>query len=253
MRTNQTERGALPRRRGLADDVYEALKAMVMDHDIVPGARISIDGVAADLDVSPTPVREALARLEADGLAVKEPLRGYRATALLTRRELDDLFAFRLLIEPWAAARAAERTGPDDHARLAAEVASFDDAPPAGYDRYKALTAHDARFHALVTGMSGNDNVRLAFERTHCHLHVFRLYYVKQVGIHALAEHERIVSAVTAGDTAGAERAMRLHLEDSRDRLRPITADPGAREAGAPPALGSPAGSWSPPGAGADL
>jgi DNA-binding GntR family transcriptional regulator len=218
-----TTRGPLPRRRGLADDVYEALKTMVMDHDIAPGARISIDGVAADLDVSPTPVREALARLEADGLATKEPLRGYRATALLSRRELDDLFEFRLLVEPWAAARAAENASADDHAHLTAEVASFDDAPPAGYDRYKALTSHDARFHSLLLGASGNTNVRLAFERTHCHLHVFRLYYVKQVGLHALAEHERIVTAVGAGDPAEAEDAMRAHLEQSRDRLRPIT------------------------------
>ena len=86
---------------------------MVMDHVVRPGERMSIDGLAARLSVSPTPVREALARLEALGLARKEPLRGYRATPLLTRTQLDDLFDFRLLVEPWAAGRAAEQPGPE--------------------------------------------------------------------------------------------------------------------------------------------
>ena len=99
----------LLRRQMLADDVYEAIKTMLMDHVIRPGARISIDGLARDFQVSSTPVREALARLESEGLAAKEPLKGYRATELLTLAEFDDLYRFRRLIEPWAARRAAEQ------------------------------------------------------------------------------------------------------------------------------------------------
>src|SRR5689334_22138989 len=95
-------------RQALADDMYEAIKALVMDHVIAPGARVNIDWLARELGVSQTPIREALARLESDGLVTKAPLRGYSATALLTRAEVDELFQFRLLIEPWAAARAAE-------------------------------------------------------------------------------------------------------------------------------------------------
>ena len=98
----------LLRRQMLADDVYEAIKTMLMDHVIRPGARISIDGLAREFQVSSTPVREALARLESEGLAVKEPLKGYRATPLLSLEEFDDLYRFRLLLEPWAARRAAE-------------------------------------------------------------------------------------------------------------------------------------------------
>lgn len=64
---------ALPARPSLSDDVYEAIKALIMNHAIAPGSRLSIDQLARDLAVSPTPIREALARLESDGLAVKEP------------------------------------------------------------------------------------------------------------------------------------------------------------------------------------
>jgi DNA-binding GntR family transcriptional regulator len=214
-------------RRVLADDVFGVLVAMVMDHVVEPGARMSIDGLAARLGVSPTPVREALARLEALGLARKEPLRGYRATPLLTRSELEDLFEFRLLIEPWAAGRAATNvaSGTADRGALGRLLVDADQAPAEGYARYRALTEHDRRFHETLLALAGNDHVRDAFARTHCHLHIFRLYYVQQIGTSALAEHTVIADAVLAGDAAAAKRAMRAHLVASRDRLRPVTVD----------------------------
>jgi DNA-binding GntR family transcriptional regulator len=212
-------------RRVLADEVFEALTAMVMDHVVAPGARMSIDGLAARLSVSPTPVREALARLEALGLARKEALRGYRATPLLTRAELDDLFEFRLLIEPWAARRAAERDD-DGASALVALLEDIDEAPAEGYARYRALADHDRRFHDALLGLAGNEHARSAFERTHCHLHIFRLYYVQQVGTSALSEHAAVAEAVLAGEPAAAESAMRTHLVASRDRLRPMCAEP---------------------------
>jgi DNA-binding GntR family transcriptional regulator len=213
----------IPRRNVLADDVYEALKAMVMDHVVRPGARVSIDGLARELAVSPTPVREALARLESDGLVVKEPLKGYRATSLLTLEEFDDLYRFRRLIEPWAARRAAEQITPEGAAQIRDELASA--APPltADYEGYKALTAHDTRFHALIARLSGSEQVRVAFERTHCHLHIFRLHYERDIGPEALAEHRRIAAAIVDGDGDAAEAAMVDHLESAMaERLRKI-------------------------------
>jgi len=218
----------LPRRNVLADDVYELVKAMVMDHVLRPGARVSIDGLARELAVSPTPVREALARLESDGLVLKEPLKGYRATSLLTLEEFDDLFAFRRLIEPWAARHAAERITPQGAAELRRELHSASPPLTDDYEGYKALTAHDTRFHALVAGLSGSEQVRVAFERTHCHLHIFRLHYERAIGPDTLAEHRRIADAVCSGDGAAAEAAMVAHLESAMtERLRKVyTTDP---------------------------
>jgi DNA-binding GntR family transcriptional regulator len=97
-----------PRRSVLSDEIYEMIKRMIFDHEIAPDSRVNIDALAVQLDVSQTPVREALARLESDGLIAKEPLKGYKATALLSLKEFNDLFQFRLLIEPWAAEQAAK-------------------------------------------------------------------------------------------------------------------------------------------------
>jgi len=209
----------LPQRQALGDDVYEAIKGLVMDHVV------SIDGLARDLQVSQTPVREALARLEADGLLTKAPLRGYSTTPLLTRDELEDLFGLRLLLEPWGAARAAQQSGPADLQRLRDEVASVGEAPDGGsYEHYKAMAVHDARFHALMLELAGNAAVRAAFERTHCHMHMFRLHYGQGLGGQAIAEHQDIVGAVETGDAGLAEAAMRAHLLASQARLMEVFA-----------------------------
>lgn len=216
----------MPRRHVLSDDVYEHIKAMLMDHVIAPGARISIDGLARELEVSPTPVRETLARLESEGLAVKSPLKGYRATELLTLEEFEDLFRFRRLIEPWAARNAAEHADEPGRQALLVELESITPPTTSKYEDYKSLTAHDKRFHAMVARLSGSDQVRLALERTHCHLHIFRLYYARETGPEALAEHQAIARAIVAGDPDAAEAAMLSHLEAAMlQRLRKVYPD----------------------------
>ncbi len=151
----------LPQRQVLSDDVYETVKGLIMDSVVEPGTRLNIDALTRELGISQTPIRESLARLESDGLVIKEPLRGYRVSSRLTRAEFEDLFEYRLLIEPWAAARAAERSGTDDLARLKAEMLSYTDVPdrPA-YESYRAMAAHDQRFHDLVLELSGNETGR---------------------------------------------------------------------------------------------
>jgi DNA-binding GntR family transcriptional regulator len=211
------------RRQVLADGVYEAIKTMLMDHVISPGARIPIDGLAREFQVSSTPVREALARLESEGLADKEPLKGYRATPLLSLAEFDDLYRFRRLLEPWAARRAAELIDSRGAELLRAELSSATEPTSSDYAGYKSLTAHDKRLHSLITAMSGSEQVRLAFERTHCHLHIFRLHYDRDTGPEVLVEHRRIVAAITAGDPDAAEDAMNRHLDNSMAfRLRKL-------------------------------
>lgn len=213
----------LLRRQMLADDVYEAIKTMLMDHVIRPGARISIDGLAREFQVSSTPVREALARLESEGLADKEPLKGYRATPLLTLEEFDDLYRFRLLLEPWAARRAAELIDDAGRDRLLAELSTAVEPTSVDYAGYKSLTAHDNRFHSLIAALSGSEQVRLAFQRTHCHLHIFRLHYNRDIGPEVLVEHRQIVAAIASGDPAAAEAVMTQHLDNSMSlRLRKI-------------------------------
>src|SRR3954468_20652653 len=204
----------------MADEVHQRLRAWIIDAVREPGARLNIDAVARSLDVSPTPVREALVRLEAEGLVVKEPLRGWSITPPLDAQGLHDLYELRLLLEPWAAGRAARRATDDDRARLEAEFATCPVAPRGGsFDDYRAIVEHDTRFHDLLLEIAGNADVRAAFARTNCHLHIFRLTYGENMGDEALHEHHAVVDSVIGGDAKAAEREMRRHLTQARGRL----------------------------------
>ncbi len=103
--------GAAMRPTGLADEVYELILGQLMALKIPPGARITIDALVRELNVSHTPIREALGRLEADGLVVKTHLVGYRAAPQVTKKQFEEIYELRLLLEPHAARHAATALG----------------------------------------------------------------------------------------------------------------------------------------------
>jgi DNA-binding GntR family transcriptional regulator len=209
----------LIRRTALIDDVWSVVRGLLMSQAIKPGQRITIERLAGDLGVSPTPVREALARLESDGLVTKRPQRGYRASPLLSTEQVDELFDFRRLLEPWAASQVARRAGPEVGALLETEV---EDAR-GRFDRsaaepYRQVFDHDVRFHRILLDACGNGQVSAAFARTHCHLHMLRIQSAAPVVGATMAEHRDIAVAVSSADARAAARAMRIHLAESQQR-----------------------------------
>ncbi|WP_328316110.1 GntR family transcriptional regulator [Streptomyces sp. NBC_00388] len=209
-----------PQRQVLGDSVYEAVKAMVMDHEIRPGARVGIEALARTLQVSPTPVREALARLESDGLVTKRSLAGYRATELLTRQGLEELFEMRLLLEPTAAALAATHADDEQLDRIEALVEEMRDRPGSGerYSVYREFAAGDQRFHDTIARAAGRPLLADAVSRLHSHLHIFRLSSIQGAAGPTLAEHDRILRAVLRRSPERAAEAMTDHLRRSIER-----------------------------------
>jgi DNA-binding GntR family transcriptional regulator len=213
--------------RVVSHEVYETVLSAILRNEIPPAARINIEAVAQSLRVSATPVREALARLESEGLVEKVHLKGYRAAGLLTTLQLADLWDFRLLIEPFGAARAAEaadRPGVVDV--LVNEMKSSSAAPfTSDFDSWKQFSAHDSRLHGLILDLSGNEVIARAFDRTHCHLHSLRLGAKGFARQETIDEHAAIVERIAASDAGGAAETMRAHLENSRDRLVALAPD----------------------------
>jgi DNA-binding GntR family transcriptional regulator len=204
-------------------DAYGYLAGAILRNEIPPATRVNINAVAVSLGVSATPVREALARLESDGLVTQLHLKGYRTTDLLSRREIRDLWQFRMLVEPYSAGNAATLATPEQVGGLQREIESFASAPTGSdFDSYEQFSAHDARLHALILEASGNEVITRAFERTHCHLHAFRLAYTGSAGQATVDEHLAIVGQIVAGDSRRAAEAMMDHLTHSRDRLLPL-------------------------------
>lgn len=212
------------RARGrMADEVYDTLLEQLMSLQIEPGARVTIDALARELRISQTPIRDALNRMEADGLVVRIPHAGYRIPPQITRERFEDMVEIRLLLEPSAARRAAERATSAQVKRLREmqdEMAALveGDRRPA----YGAFGLRDAAFHDLVADAAGNQVVREALSRLHTHVHLFRLLYHSEVTFLAMGEHAEVLEAIAARDPDAAAYAMRQHILLSRDRFRKL-------------------------------
>ncbi|WP_422116120.1 GntR family transcriptional regulator [Brachybacterium sp. UNK5269] len=199
--------------------MYEALRTRIVQHDLEPGARISISEEARRLGVSQTPVREALHRLEGDRLVVRSASRGYDVTSLIDHAELVALFEVRLLLEPWAAREAATERLSNPGPRLRAELDALAALHGGGRAAQAQRAVHDRLFHLEILQASGNALLPTTFEQLHAHVHVFRLHQVDAEGAATCAEHAAITEAIEACAPDAAEEAMRAHLLGSFSRL----------------------------------
>ncbi|WP_193334530.1 GntR family transcriptional regulator [Devosia beringensis] len=212
--------GLLRRPARLGDEVYSAIFARIMSLEIAPGTRISVDAVARQLGVSQTPIREALTRLEAEGLVVKTHLVGYSAAPQMTAAQLAELYQLRLLLEPFVARQCALNM-PDTMlahlAGLCSEMAALSQRE--GLDAYAQFAQIDMAFHDQLASSAGNGLVVEALSRLHTHVHLFRQVFDARAPAAAVTEHETILKAIGARDADTAEAAMRTHIEQSRARF----------------------------------
>lgn len=216
--SDTARRRKLPPRPPLVEDVYDLIIEALVSNEIEPGSPFNIDGFARQLGVSPTPVREALVRVEAEGLVVKMPNRGFIAAPLLSRDKVRQLTEARVLLEPWAAARATQLAASADSERLRA-LAKYG-PPPADEDvLYREDMQTDAAFHAAIWELSGNEVLRDGLTRLHCHRHLYRLGYTAELRRVSEAEHLQIADAIADGDVEAAELAMRAHVSTADTRI----------------------------------
>lgn len=209
------------RPNSMVDSVYDEIYHRLMALEIAPGARMPIDVLARELNVSQTPVREALSRLEREGLVRKEHLIGYSAAPQWTRKQFEDLYTFRLLLEPEGARLAARKMTPEALQELERSAAYMGHGvtPVDRNTRYSRFARADALFHDAMLKIAGNEVIRSTLFNQHVHLHIFRLMFHTRVTQEALEEHENLLTAFRAGDPQGAYEAMYVHIERSRDRL----------------------------------
>ena len=198
----------------LGDRAYEAIREDIIACRLGPGVGFSEAWLASWLGVGKAPVRTALVRLAQEGLVQALPRRGYRV-APITLRDVQELFALRLMVEPQAAELAAGRIDAD-HLR------GFGAAYRAG-DRGGArdLLTVDCAFQMAVVHASGNHRLIALVQNLMDDME--RLLHaglqLGDVGDEIRRGHEALVEALVAGDGAAASRLTARRIEETRRRV----------------------------------
>lgn len=210
----------------LAASVYDRLKERIMDQQAPPGERLNIDALAIELAVSPTPIREALARLAAERLITFEAYKGYRVTPLLTIEQVGDLMHARRLIEVDGARLAAKHIMLPDLITVEkvmqrildesahTEVGSWSH----GYRQFNQL---DRQFHELILAAADNYFLLSAYRSLNVHVELGRFYQVFQEmdQQQTCVEHDAIYCALKARDAEAAAATVEAHLHATEDRI----------------------------------
>lgn len=205
----------------IADRVYDALSVQFMTGERPPGQRLKIHMLSRELDVSPTPIREALARLEHTGFIERHSQRGYVVARLLGAEEIAQLMDARLLLEPAMARAAAERSSAAFLAHLAETISIMQDAQAGPYgESLRECWLADEMFHGLIADQSGNQFIAKAYRSLGGQLQRFRI--IGKSGVSharsACGEHELIFAAIEAGDLDGTVAAMSRHILNAKGR-----------------------------------
>lgn len=201
-----------------ADTVYDLLLGEFMDGTWSPSQQVNIPTVARAFNVSQTPVREALARLEHTGLVTREPLKGYRVAALFTEPELLKLMDARLVLEPALTLEAGRRVTPEFLDELLVTVADMVAASEMGslHDHWAA----DDAFHGLISRQSANPFLDAAYRSIGGQVRRFRLLarLSSNSARLAAADHQVIYSAFEARKPEKAAELARAHVDNARTR-----------------------------------
>jgi len=196
------------RRATIAVQIYRHLRQQIVAGDYVPLQPLSENELAQSFGVSRTPIREALGKLEEEKLVSILPQYGTFVAPILIDRVFTDQFV-REALECAAIGEAAVRCGGADAKALRAIVEQQRSAPSE-----KAFFAADEAMHRALMALAGQeaawqvvDAAKVNWDRIR---HLSVRHTLKRRSI--LAEHERIIEAVIAGDRDGAVAAMRTHL-----------------------------------------
>lgn len=204
----------------LADDgdrkrsPYEKIKAAILDGTLAPGAQLVESAVAEWCGVSRTPVREALTRLEQDGLVE----RGDRGLIVRARspEEILDIYETRIVLEMTAARVAAERHTSFDRIRLDHLLKACEDVDPSDDTM---IVQRNEEFHRGVWQASHNESLVDLLKRLNSHLVRYPATTLSYPGRweRALEQHRGIVDAIITRDSTTAAELAEAHFAEARD------------------------------------
>jgi DNA-binding GntR family transcriptional regulator len=203
--------------RSLSDQTYEIVRQQILEGVLAPGMPVRQDSMACELGISKIPLREALGRLEQDGLLCSHPNRGYVVRAM-SADEAREVFSLRLKLEPGAVAEACLRIDHEDQRLAMAELTALEaEQDKSGADHVSL----NRSFHMSLIKPGGPIAYHL-IERLHILAERYVRAHLAPQGREERArrEHRDILAAWTRGDAPRTEALVISHIEGTLTDLQ---------------------------------
>jgi DNA-binding GntR family transcriptional regulator len=211
-------------RRVLADVVTDDLRDAIIAHELEPGRRLAEDDLANQMGVSRGPVREALARLEREGLVVIERHKGARI-ASWGRGDVEEIFSLRLVLEQLAIEWACKNATAADIKALEAPIKEFRSLEEK-HRTSKTVSRLDLEFHSAIFTSAHHDRLYRAWEILRSQIHSFLIYtwarddFMNKTLMSSWdKDHQVFVDLIKKRDVEKALREIRAHVERGLSRV----------------------------------
>jgi len=204
--------GALPDRKSLGDHVFENLKQAIIRGEVAPGDRLVESRIAGVLDISRTPVREAIHKLEREGLLRKLPHGGFTVVHL-SREDIEETFGIRCVLESYAARLAALNHREEDLIPLEEKIREFQACLTKG--RPEELPRINTEFHNFFYALSRSPKLIKLINDLRDQIYRFRRILLKMDNMARTSneDHRNMLEAIRQRDVDRVENLVKEHIE----------------------------------------
>ena len=217
----------------LRDVVFNTLRKAILTGELKPGERLMESHLANRLGVSRTPIREAIRKLELEGLVTMIPRRGAEV-AQITEKSMKDVLEVRRALDALCAELACDRISEEEMGKLEEACAGFEKATRTGDTT--AIAKADVALHDIIVAATGNRRLVQLVNNLAEQMYRYRFEYIKDESQHErlVEEHRIIYESIRAKDREAAAAAAKMHKKKKKKSvIRQIRLDSGDGSANA--------------------
>lgn len=197
----------------LRDVVFNTLRQAILTGELKPGERLMEIHLANRLGVSRTPIREAIRKLELEGLVTMIPRRGAEV-AKITEKSMKDVLEVRRTLDALSAELACERITPEDEKALEKACRDFEEAVKT--KDTKVIAKADVAVHDIIAAATGNQRLIQLINNLAEQMYRYRFEYIKDATQHEriIKEHRIIYESILKKDKEAAAEMARTHIDN---------------------------------------
>ena len=202
----------------LRDVVFNTLRKAILTGELKPGERLMEIHLANQLGVSRTPIREAIRKLELEGLVNMIPRRGAEV-AQITEKSLKDVLEVRRALDALCAELACDRITEDEKLKLRRACEDFEAATATG--DVTTIAEADVALHDIIVEATGNQRLIQLINNLSEQMYRYRFEYIKDENQHKrlVEEHKMIYESIAGHDREKAAQAAKIHIDNQEQSV----------------------------------